>query len=79
MERVGLGGVFLMGWPGRPLLEIPVSEGRLGLVVVGGLNPVAMLEERGIKVHRTGALAGLIDYSRLFHYRELADRVLDLN
>jgi repressor of nif and glnA expression len=79
MDQVGLGGVFLIGWPGRPLLEIPVSEGRLGLVVVGGLNPVAILEERGIRVHRTGALAGLIDYSRLFHYQELSDRVRDLN
>ncbi|OFW55784.1 MAG: hypothetical protein A2133_02930 [Actinobacteria bacterium RBG_16_64_13] len=79
MDKVGLGGVFLIGWPGRPLLEIPVSEGRLGLVVVGGLNPVAILEERGIKVHRTGAMAGLIDYRRLFHYEELGDRVSQLN
>ena len=79
MDKVGLGGVFLIGWPGRPLLEIPVSEGRLGLVVVGGLNPVAILEERGISVHRTGALAGLIDYGRLFHYEELGDRVGDLD
>jgi repressor of nif and glnA expression len=79
MDQVGLGGVFLIGWPGRPLLEIPVSEGRLGLVVVGGLNPVAILEESGIRVHRTGALAGLIDYSRLFHYEELYDRARALN
>ena len=42
----GLGAVYLVGWPGRPLLEIPVSEGRLGVVVIGGLNPVAILEER---------------------------------
>jgi repressor of nif and glnA expression len=75
MELAGLGGLFLVGWPGRPLLDIPVSEGRLGLVVVGGLNPVAILEEQGIRVHRTGALAGLLEYSRLFHYQELGDRV----
>jgi repressor of nif and glnA expression len=74
MERIGLGGVYLVGWPGRPLLEVPVSEGRLGLVVIGGLNPVAILEEEGIKVRRTGALAGLIEYNRLFHYQELEER-----
>lgn len=74
MEEVGLGGLFLVGWPGRPLLDVPVSEGRLGLVVVGGLNPIAILEERGIRVHRTGALAGLIDYERLFSYKELDAR-----
>jgi hypothetical protein len=79
MDRVGLGGVFMIGWPGRPLLEIPVSEGRLGVIVIGGLNPVAILEERGIRVYRTGALAGLIDYERLFPYEELPDRARRLD
>jgi repressor of nif and glnA expression len=74
MKQVGLGGLFLLGWPGRPLLDIPVSEGRLGLVVVGGLNPIAILEEQGIRVYRTGALAGLMQYERLFHYQELDER-----
>jgi len=78
MDEVGLGGVFLIGWPGRPLLEIPVSEGRVGVVVIGGLNPVAILEEQGIRVHRTGALAGLIDYALLFPYEELGARVREL-
>jgi HTH-type transcriptional regulator, global nitrogen regulator NrpRI len=78
MERVGLGAVYLVGWPGQQLLEIPVSEGRLGLVVIGGLNPVAILEEKGIPVYRTGALAGLLDYARLFPYEELSERVRTL-
>jgi repressor of nif and glnA expression len=78
MERVGLGAIYMVGWPGQPLLEIPVSEGRLGIVVIGGLNPVAILEEKGIPVYRTGALAGLIDYGRLFHYEELSDRAREL-
>jgi repressor of nif and glnA expression len=74
MDRVGLGAIYLVGWPGQQLLEIPVSEGRLGLVVIGGLNPVAILEEKGIPIQHTGALAGLIDFSRLFSYQELTDR-----
>jgi len=78
MDRLGLGGLFLIGWPGQSLLRIPVSEGRLGVVVVGGLNPVAILVEQGIHVRRTGALHGLIDYDRLFHYDELAERSREL-
>jgi hypothetical protein len=78
MDRAGLGAIFLMGWPGRPLLDIPVSEGRLGMVVVGGLNPVAILEEQGIRVHRTGALAGLTKFQELFHYQELDEHVAAL-
>jgi repressor of nif and glnA expression len=78
MDKLGLGGLFLIGWPGQALLRIPVSEGRLGVVVVGGLNPVAILVERGVHVRRTGALHGLIDYERLFHYDELPERSREL-
>jgi len=74
LERAGLGGFMNIGWPGQPLLEIPVSEGRVGAIVIGGLNPVAILEEKGIRVH-SRALAGLVDYKRLFNYKELSDRI----
>ena len=39
-----------IGWPGQPLLDIPVSEGRCGALVIGGLNPVAIIEENGNRV-----------------------------
>jgi repressor of nif and glnA expression len=79
MDEVGLGGVCLVGWPGRPLLDIPVSEGRLGVIVMGGLNPVAILEELGIRVRHTGALAGLIEYRKLFPFEKLKERVMELS
>ena len=77
LEKVGLGGFLALGWPGQPLLEIPVSEGRIGAIVIGGLNPVALLEEKGIRVKRIGALAGLLDYRELFHYQKLDSRMRD--
>ncbi len=64
----------MVGWPGQPLLEIPVTEGRAGAIVIGGLNPAAILEEKGIKV-KSRALAGMVEYEKLFHYREMAERV----
>ena len=67
---IGLGGFMRIGRPGQTLLEIPVGEGRFGAIVIGGLNPVAILEENGVRVH-SRALAGLIDFKRLFHYSEL--------
>lgn len=73
MEKAGLGLVIDVGWPGRPLFDIPVSEGRLGVVLMGGLNPVAILEETGMRVRQTGALAGLIDYRKLIPYDQLAE------
>ncbi|MBN1444349.1 MAG: DUF128 domain-containing protein [Planctomycetes bacterium] len=74
LEKSGLGGFLTIGWPGQPLLEIPVSEGRIGAIVVGGLNPVAILVEHGIRIH-SRALAALVDYRTLFSYAELDDRL----
>lgn len=74
LKDVGLGGIMLVGWPGQPLLEIPVAEGRAGVVVIGGLNPVAILEETGTKI-QSRALAGMVEYEQLFHYQEMADRI----
>jgi len=76
LESIGLGGFMHIGRPGRSLLEIPVGEGRFGAIVIGGLNPVAILEERGEKAH-SRALAGLVDFRRLFHYSGLEDRLKD--
>jgi repressor of nif and glnA expression len=78
LEKIGLGGLLAVGWPGQTLLEIPVNEGMIGMIVIGGLNPVAVLEERGINV-RFKALAGLADYRKLFHYQEIEKRISYLN
>ncbi len=74
LADIGLGGFLEFGRQGRPLFEIPVSEGRFGAVVIGGLNPVAILEENGIRVY-SRALAGLMDFDRLFHFEQLEKRV----
>jgi len=74
LEKVGLGGFMTIGWPGQPLLEVPVSEGRVGAIVIGGLNPTAILEEQHIHV-QSRALAGLCDFNELFHYREMDEHI----
>jgi len=77
LQKVGLGGFMTIGWPGQSLLEIPVNQGQVGAIVVGGLNPAAILEERGMKSH-SRALSGLAEYEAFFHYEELDKRLLDL-
>lgn len=74
LERIGLGALLTVGRPGRALLDIPVSEGRVGAIVIGGLNPVAILEEKGTRV-ASFALAGLLEFNRLFPYTELPDHL----
>jgi repressor of nif and glnA expression len=78
LKEAGLGGFLLVGWPGQPLLEIPVPEGRTGIVVIGGLNPVAILEETGTRI-QSRAMAGLVEYERLFPYQEMEERIRDMD
>lgn len=74
LKMIGLGGFMEIGRSGQALFNIPVPEGCIGAVVVGGLNPVAILEEDGIRVEAR-ALSGLLPFNKLIHYEEL-DRVL---
>ena len=72
LEMIGLGAFMEIGRPGQALFNIPVHEGCLGAVVVGGLNPVAILEEDGIRVEAK-ALSGLLPFNKLIHYEELEE------
>jgi len=74
LEVIGLGGLMEIGRPGQDLFDIPVSEGRIGAVVIGGLNPTAILEELGVRVV-SRALSGLLGFNRLFPYEELPSRI----
>jgi repressor of nif and glnA expression len=73
LDQAGLGAVMRIGWPGQSILEIPINEGRIGAIVIGGLNPIAILEESGMNII-SHTLAGFVDYKRLFPYTELANQ-----
>jgi len=77
LDEAGLGGVMEVGYAGQPILDISIGEGRVGLIIPGGLNSVSVLEESGIHIN-SRALSGLVEYSRLFPYTELNDRIQDL-
>ena len=70
LEAIGLGGVMAVGKPNRPLLEVPVPEGRAGLVVIGGLNPLAAAREAGVDT-RNKALTGMFEFEQLVEFDQL--------
>ena len=74
LKRLGLDGVVMVGPPGQPLLDFPVHEGRTGLIVAGGMNPAAALEEAGFEI-TTCPMSGPYDFARLIHFREALDRI----
>ncbi|RMG05870.1 MAG: DUF128 domain-containing protein [Nitrospirae bacterium] len=72
----GIGGILALGEPNTPLFEMPVGMDRFGMVVVGGLNPIALLEERGLNTE-SKAMSTLYPYEKLERFRELKKRHSD--
>lgn len=70
MEEIGLGGILMIGRPGQPLLGIPVPEGRTGMIVSGGLNPIAAVEETGISTENA-AMKLFFNFNKMVSYTEI--------
>ena len=70
LRLLGLDGILAVGMPNQPLYGIPVGEGRTGLVVLGGLNPAAALEEAGLATDNR-SMAGLLEYRLFPEFRHL--------
>ena len=64
MKEVGIGGLLIMGNASEPVCEIPVELNRIGIVLLGGLNPVAAAEEAGIQAD-SHAMSTLVSYQSL--------------
>ena len=64
LKEAGINGVYAVGNTSEPLCQIPVSLNRVGIVQLGGLNPVAAAVEAGIEIENV-AESGLIDYQQL--------------
>jgi HTH-type transcriptional regulator, global nitrogen regulator NrpRI len=71
VSRLNLGGVLAVGQPNRPLLDIPVGEGRTGMITIAGLNPIAALHEAGVPVE-INSLSGLEDLAAYVPFRDVA-------
>lgn len=67
MEKQGLDGILAVGTPNQPLFDIPVGEGRAGLIINGGLNPLAALWEARAAVEFR-SLAEVENIERFMHY-----------
>jgi repressor of nif and glnA expression len=70
LTDIGMGGILLVGNPNQPLLEMPVGIDKAGIIVVGGLNPIAALEEAGIPTE-SKAMSTLYEYSELMSFKDV--------
>ncbi len=72
LKDAGIGGVYVLGNTSEPVCQIAVGVNRIGMVLFGGLNPVAAVAEAGIEVENV-AESGLIDFQQLKSFWRLQD------
>ena len=70
LKEAGLGGLLFMGNVSEPVCEIPVELNRIGMVLLGGLNPVAAVVEAGIEIENH-AMSTVVEYQKLIKFQEL--------
>jgi hypothetical protein len=70
VESAGIGRALVIGKAGQTLLGMPVGADRVGIVVPGGLNPIAALQEWGIETE-SRALSALVDFDQLVNFSDL--------
>ena len=70
LKRSGIGGVLLIGEASEPLCQMPVGLNKIGMVLLGGLNPVAAAEEAGVEAENISE-SGTIDFRQLVSYHEI--------
>jgi repressor of nif and glnA expression len=69
LEKSGIKGLYAIGNISEPVCHVAVGLNRIGMILLGGLNPIAAVAESGIEVANI-AESGLISFSELKNYKE---------
>jgi repressor of nif and glnA expression len=70
LKAAGIGGVVRVGETSEPLCQIPVGLNKIGIILLGGMNPVAAAEEAGIEADSV-LEAGMAEFESLVSFRDL--------
>jgi repressor of nif and glnA expression len=70
LEKAGLGGIFLLGNISETVCETPIDLNRVGVVLIGGLNPVAAAAEAGIN-SESHAMSTVVDYKTMVDFAQI--------
>ncbi len=77
--EAGFPGILQVGRPGHDLLNVPAHDGRVGVILATGLNPVAALWELGhLRGDLSRPMVGPVDYRQLIPYLDLRARLTRL-
>ncbi|MDY6835195.1 MAG: NrpR regulatory domain-containing protein [Chloroflexota bacterium] len=70
LRDAGITALLLMGNTSEAICETPVVRNRVGMILIGGLNPIAAVEEAGIEVENR-AMCSVMEYQDMLRFDEL--------
>ena len=70
LKEAHLGGVLMMGEVSKPVCGVPVEVNKVGMILTGGLNPVAAAVESGIEVENR-AMTAIMEYKDLIRFSDM--------
>ena len=70
LKEAGLGGLMVVGKTSEQVCEIPVELNKIGMILLGGLNPIAAAEETGIEADNL-SMSTVMEYQNLIKLGEL--------
>lgn len=73
LRQAGLQGVLMIGNTSEPVCEIPVEINKIGMILIGGMNPVAAAEESGISAENK-AMSAMVEYQDLIRFEDLLNK-----
>lgn len=67
----GFSCVLEVGEPNSDILGVQVGKDRIGIAVIGGTNPMALVQEHGITI-KTQEMSTLLDINEMIHIDEIS-------
>jgi len=70
LREAGLGGLLVMGDTSQSVGDVPVEMNKIGMIILGGLNPVAAAVEAGIEAENY-AMSAVMEYKDLTKLKDV--------
>ncbi|MCX5847350.1 MAG: NrpR regulatory domain-containing protein [Deltaproteobacteria bacterium] len=70
LNKVRIGGVLSIGEVSEPVCQVHVDLNKVGLILTGGLNPIACAQEAGIQTENRG-MAAVMDFQDLRKFSDI--------
>jgi repressor of nif and glnA expression len=77
LKHAGFNGVFVTGDISLPVCEITVDLNKIGIILLGGLNPVAAAAEAGIEADNH-SMSSIIEYRKLVDYKVVLNEIREI-